>query len=349
MLICCLNNYPLDKMARLASTGAVPAQHCWGVDALLEDGVDVTFAPFHERDDDNVLDSISRRSRYVLGQIDQELYGLRRRVQTALYFSADGRSLRGLALLPRKARGDARLVSIIHHPPGRLPLEGRALRRQDRLGCLSEPLAAEVSHLTKRQNVIPMSWGPDLASPLYGASGDAGRVVSAGKSNRDIPTLLSALRETDLPALIYDNHGQIQQTNGLSRITIMRPGGEGTDPVTKTGFLYQPVVRELAQAAIVAIPVADSERLAGLTELNDALALGKPVIVTRSRYMPVNVEQIGCGFVIDPGDVAGWVHALRSLQDIDVRREMGQRGRRFAETSWNYEIFKSQLRTMVAD
>jgi glycosyltransferase involved in cell wall biosynthesis len=109
------------------------------------------------------------------------------------------------------------------------------------------------------------------------------------------------------------------------------------------------VYDRVRDAGIVAIPISNPNRLSGLTELNDALAFGKPVVITRSPYLPIDVEKIGCGRSVEPGDVVGWVEALRSLRDPQTRADMGAAGKRFAEDRWNYDSFCDAIDATISE
>ncbi len=346
--ICALNNYPLRKMWDLAQRGLIPRQHLWGVDALVAAGHAVDIAPFHEPDAGNTLDRLSARSRRLAGHLDQEAYALRRMARTDILYCADQDGLAGLAL----ARGllpPTRLVSVVHHP-----IQNGARRaasaRQDLLVCLSEALASEVRRdlSCRRVHIAHLSWGPDLTSPLYQVGGEALGVVSAGKSNRDLSTLVRALRMTGAPAVVYDLAGQVPEPpNPVVRL--VGPGDvDGVDPDAPGQYLVGRVLGDIAAAAIVAVPVKDPGRLTGLTEVADALALGKPVIASRSPYFPIDIEEIGCGIWVDIEDPDGWARAIsRLLSDDRARIEMGVAGRRFAEREWNYRLFCEGLRGLM--
>ena len=106
---------------------------------------------------------------------------------------------------------------------------------------------------------------------------------------------------------------------------------------------------DLRDAAVVAIPIANTDTVVGLTELNDALALGKPVVMTKNEFIDVDIEAIGCGISVAPGDTEGWRRALDSLMgNPSRRRAMGRAGREFAVREWNYELFCEQL-TLALD
>jgi hypothetical protein len=347
--VCALNNYPLEKMWARSRTGSVPRQHVWGVDALIADGNRVEFAPFHEPADRDVLERLSSGSRGLVGHLDQEAYALRRLRRFDALYCADQMGLAGLALI-RRLLPATRLVSVVHHPLGNAVRQAAA-GRQDVLVCLSSALSEELTrmHPRRRATVLHLPWGPDLGCPLYEGRGEGNGVVSAGKSNRDLETLTKALARTGGAGILYDLDCRLARppTDG---IRLVRPGGaDGVDPDSPGGYLAAHAIAHTAAASVVAIPVRDPSRLTGLTEATDALALAKPIVATRSPYFPFDIEAVGCGIWVDPGDVEGWTRALeRLLSDPDERAEMGAAGRRFAEREWNYEAFCHGLAAVIA-
>jgi glycosyltransferase involved in cell wall biosynthesis len=346
--VCVLNNYPLEKMSLRARGGLVPGQHAWGVDALAARGHVIDFAPFHEPGERNVMDRLSSATRHIAGQLDQEEYALLRIRDVDAFYCADQFGLAGLTLvrglLPR-----ARFVSVVHHPV-RNALRRASAARHDVLICLSEALRGELERDLpgRRPQIVHVPWGPDLASPLYRASGEANGVVSAGKSNRDLVTLAAALRQTGANGMIYDLDGALSAPPSQSVRLVRRGDLDGADPDSAGGYLPNRVIADVAAASIVAIPVRDPDRLTGLTEALDALALAKPIVATRSAYFPFDIEAVGCGVWVAAGDADGWRRALGELlSDGAARREMGAAGRRFAEREWNYERFCARLSDLI--
>lgn len=346
MRVCCLNNYPLAKMVRLADAHEMPRQHLWGVDALAAHG-EVDLAPFHEPAQRARLDRASRRLGHRLGQLDQEAYALRRGRFDALY-SADQYSLRGVALLPRPLRRGARVVSVVHHPDTPVAPVSLALRRHTALLALGERIREDAvrAHGLDGARVHVAPWGPDLGFPGYESTGEEHGVVSTGKSNRDLVGLLRALADSGAHGVVYDLDGVVAAAP--EGVRLVRPGGPGADPDAPGAYLYATVLAHLRGAAVVAIPLEDPHRLSGLTEINDALALGKPIVITRSPYTPVDVAAVGCGIEVEPGDAAGWSAAIGRLQDDPgLRAEMGRRGRAFAEEHFNYRRFCAAVTGVV--
>jgi glycosyltransferase involved in cell wall biosynthesis len=203
-------------------------------------------------------------------------------------------------------------------------------------------------HNLSPDRVQTVAWGPDLTFPGYLSTGERDGVVAAGKTNRDMPILVRALARTGTAGLIYDLDNTV--TEAPAEVRVVHSGDEGTDPAAPAQYLYAPVVDRLRDASVIAIPIRDPDRLTGLTELNDALALGKPVVMTRSPYTPIDVGSIGCGIVVEPKDDPSWTRAIATLaQDHALRRTMGQRARTFAEREWNYGRFRSALVDVIRD
>jgi glycosyltransferase involved in cell wall biosynthesis len=346
--VCALNNYSLEKMWERARSGAMPGQHVWAVDALAARGHAVRFAPFHEPSDGDRLDRLSRRSRGLLGHLDQEAYAARRLRKLDALYCADQMGLSGLALI-RAFLPSTRFISVVHHPAGH-PARRAALARQDALVCLSQTIADELERALprKRPRIVHLPWGPDLASPLYRPAGEANGVVSAGKSNRDLTTLARALASTGTRGVVYDLERRLPRPPNPA-VRLVHPGqSDGVDPNSPDGYLPASAIAETAAASIVAIPVLDPGRLTGLTEAVDALALGKPIVATRSPYFPFDIEAVGCGLWVDPSDGDGWTRALARLTgDPEARAEMGAAGRRFAEREWNYDAFCRGLSALI--
>jgi hypothetical protein len=348
--VCALNNYSLQQMWDRARSGAMPGQHVWGVDGLAARGHAVQFAPFHEPGDGNLLDHLSRRSRGLLGHLDQEAYAARRLRRLDAVYCADQMGLSGLAMV-RAALPSSRLISVVHHPVGHSARRA-ALARHDVLVCLSRATQAELEHALPttraRPRIVHLPWGPDLASPLYRPAGETNGVVSVGKSNRDLPTLARALARAGAPGLVYDLERRLSEAPS-DAVRVVHPGeSDGVDPNSPDGYLPARTIADSAAASIVAIPVLDPARLTGLTEAVDALALAKPIVATRSPYFPFDIEAIGCGIWVDPGDVDGWTRALAGLAgDPHARAELGAAGRQFAEREWNYDAFCRGLSELI--
>lgn len=310
MRVLVTHNMVMRDVRWLVEHGEYPAHALWGADALERAGHEVEYGPFG-------------------GPL--EARGARWRQQAAM-LRRGGVVLAGEASMARDlARLGRPVVGVVHDVGGGVPAWIRRLRTAV---CLSRRARDEVAAAGGRPLLLP--WGPDLGFSGYERLGHE-RVVCAGKSNRDWPTLLAALARTGVEAQVF-----------LTRdadLPAPPPHVELVRPQDGAPFLpLQAVLPHVRRASVIAIPIADPNRLTGLAELNDALALGVPVIVTRCDQLDVDVERIGCGIEVPPGDVEAWSAALERLAgDPALRREMGARGRAWAEREWNHELFGAGL------
>jgi glycosyltransferase involved in cell wall biosynthesis len=315
------NNYAMAKAFADVAAGAYPRQHLYGADALRAAGYDVVVAPFAE----------SRARRYRFGDLRQEATAL-----GAIAYAGEPNSLAGLAYLRALRLRRRPLVAVVHSVPRVTARTRLLLRGYDRLLCLSTYVRDALRDAFGVEAVFA-PWGPALDFPGYvSAPGDV--VVSSGKTNRDQATLLAAL--DGLPGVVYARSPRgLPAVPGVELVTdethedTVEPGGPK--------FSYGHVLKDLVRASVVAIPLRDPLRVSGLSELNDALALGKPVVVTRTPHLAdVDVERIGCGLWVSPGDVEGWRSALTQLcGDAALRARMGGAGRAFAGSSWHAGLF----------
>lgn len=325
------NNYPIDEARRLWAEGLFPDFHLYGGAHLEAAGYDVQYVGLGARP----------TPRTVAGSWVQHHFGMRVpqlrvvRADATLVVAAEPSVLATLGWL--RARGLWRRPMVVVAHPSLPPHKGvlsTALRGYDVVLTMSrlihDALLNDLGRSAERTVLAPC--GPDLAWRGYApVSGDA--VVSSGKTHRDEGTLLSALAATGLGARVH---------------TLGFTGERRSGAVVHVGRAsYPQVLQDLRAAGVVAIPLRRTDGTFGLTELNDALALGKPVIMTRNPFIDVDVERVGCGVVVDEGDREGWRAALERLRDPGLRAAMGARGRVFAESRWNSTRFGEAVEAAV--
>jgi hypothetical protein len=302
----------MSEVRRLCEAGLYPRQHLWGADALAAAGHRVEWGPFGGSEP---LGRLSRVTRGKLGSLAEEWALARAADSATLVYSGDQNLTRGMAWL-----GRWRLASVFHSiEPGR---GGAWVRRVDVAFALSartrDVLVESFGRDASATHLV--SWGPDLDYRGYEGGGSFEVVVSAGKTGRDLGTLRAALDLAGLPSRVY----------------ALEPGEGPRD--------LNAVLDDMRRASVVAIPLADPSRLLGLSEFGDAVALGKPVVMTRSPHFDFDIEALGFGLWVDRGDVAGMAAALESIaHDVGKAAAMGARARAWAQREWNYERFCSQI------
>ncbi|HUP99640.1 MAG TPA: glycosyltransferase [Aeromicrobium sp.] len=332
------HNYDMVLARQLVREGSYPGQHLYGMAHAERIGLSVSVVPLAPWP---ALRSASRALGWRLGDVGQELDVLRQggRRRNVVRYSGEIHGLSGLAMLRGAHLSGTPLVCVLHQP---VPTDRRTslvLRGIDVAVCLSGVVREQLirDHGRDRATTRLACFGPDLTFPGYDSSRDGGYVISTGKTGRDLPTLLAALARTRHPARVYSLQAPAAAVPvGTEIVMPRRPedsfAGMGQFPAAR-------VIDDMRNASVVAMPL-ETDRLLGLTELADALALGKPIIATRSQFLDVDVEAIGCGRVVEAGDVDGWSAAIAELMgDDDLRRRMGAAARSFAESSCNERLF----------
>jgi glycosyltransferase involved in cell wall biosynthesis len=108
------------------------------------------------------------------------------------------------------------------------------------------------------------------------------------------------------------------------------------DSVEFVGKQPQSQVREYLSVADLLLLPSQSESF-GLTAL-EAMACEVPVIATRVGGIPELVEDGGCGYLFEIGDVDGMARAaVRILGDESERERLGSRGREIAVSQFATE------------
>jgi glycosyltransferase involved in cell wall biosynthesis len=317
------HRYSMRQVERAIAEGSYPAHHLWGADGLRAAGHAVELGRFGGGR--RALSALSWRLRRV-GDLEQEaVMGWRGR-DGAVVFAGEAEIVRGLAALRRGS-----LVAVVHSRTASW------MRRLDVVLCLSSRVRDRLVALGRDPATTRVAaWGPDLTYERYTPTGDD-LVVCAGQTERDPATLLAALRGTGIAAKVYVAAERAPAADAPVEVVATRV--PGAPPIHFGGAL-----EDLRRASVVAIPLASTERVLALSEIDDALALGKPVVMTRTSAIDFDPEAVGCGIAVEPGDVAGWRAALERLAgDPALRARLGRRGREWAERHHNADTFRAAV------
>ncbi len=213
-----------------------------------------------------------------------------------------------------------------------------------RLPAAVNALAPRFPHA--RAKTIP--WGPDAT--FFRPAPELGDLfVSAGQAGRDFATFAVAATEAGVHAHIVTlssaappgaRHGA-EPAPGVSNYA----PGVTLELRRDDDWMTHVEVRALyRRARAVAIPLERTAFLAGLTSLVDALAMGLPVVMTRTPYIDLDIESEGAGIWVDAGDVRGWKSALERLHgDPEAAAQMGARARALVDGGLDSRHFAAQI------
>ena len=233
-----------------------------------------------------------------------------------------------------------RPIVVWHHQPivkAQSPLR-EALARlfykgMDHLFFFSENLMQE-SLKSRKADPSRMSmahWGADLDfyDSIHPDGNSPCDFISTGKEMRDYITLYKAFCQTGRQLSLYVQRQQEAFFRSLQ---------PEKNIAVHYGSRLMPYELSLvvAQSRCVCICCHASTYTVGLTTVVEALALGLPILCTRNATLPMDLEQEGCGILIDPYDVKGWENAIDYIATHpEEARQMGQRGRALAERCYN--------------
>jgi glycosyltransferase involved in cell wall biosynthesis len=203
------------------------------------------------------------------------------------------------------------------------------------------PASARKARAVFSGPVARIDWGVEL--PFYQTAHYRPRfALAVGKSFRDFDTLARAFADAPLPLrLIVPNDRVLPPLPPAVEVTSGGPGDQSVSYEVLRDVFY----RHAAVALLVLKPEPQGEPV-GLTSLLEAMALARPVVVTRTPILQelLDVEKEGIGLYVEPGDALGLRKAVQGLVDDPARAaEMGRRGRVLVERHFHLERMATEL------
>lgn len=146
-------------------------------------------------------------------------------------------------------------------------------------------------------------------------------ILAAGRTLRDFPLLIHvAASMPDVPFEIICGSTDLVHETVPANVQIFREV-----PIS----LY---LQKLRLAQFVVIPLLPTPRSTGQVVLLEAMAMGKPVIATRSPGTVDYIRDGETGFMVEEGNPADMLAACRRLlEDASLRQRMGDAARVYVE------------------
>lgn len=204
------------------------------------------------------------------------------------------------------------------------------------------PAAAEQAHkLAPQAKVAHLGWGADLHvfpsipySPEY--------FLSCGRTLRDHATLCAAatLSRHFVRVIAPRLRSAHAWPPNVALFT-----GAADDTLTYQQLLHEQYASCAGSLIILQNDPAQYTAV-GMTNLIEAMAMARPVIVTRTGALPteLDVEAAGCGLHVPPNDPAALAHAISQLAaHPEAAAEMGRVGRELAERRYNIGRYAADL------
>ncbi|HLX19002.1 MAG TPA: glycosyltransferase [Gaiellaceae bacterium] len=164
-------------------------------------------------------------------------------------------------------------------------------------------------------------------------------VFTGGGTGRDFPTVIEALRDTDVPLEIVT----------FSAETL---GWAGDLPSNCTVHWVMPLpsfLERMARAKVVVVPLRDPDSDFGQMMVSQALSLGKAIVTTRSPGIADYVVDGQEGILVEAGSIPAYRSAIvRLLQDDDLRHACERHALERAE-DLTYGVFANRLVTLCQE
>jgi glycosyltransferase involved in cell wall biosynthesis len=332
MKVLFLNDYPMAKARDLNLQGLYPSQHLWGMGEIHQFGYEPVYFP------DKTWAGEPSRYKFSIQQI-QTLVESR---GCDVVYSACQFNTWLLARMRRAGLLRKPLVTLVHHPLKSVLQGAGYVSGHDALVFLNESVENQSKQRFGGRLAVcsTLPWGPDLA--FCADLVDADRpmdidVVAAGKTNRDFATLINASRNRSWQVLIYCADRNLNGIGSIPENVSVRSNQSGIV------LNYRELYEVSARARIIAVPMFEIDALAGLTSVVDAIALGKPLVMTKNKWLDLDPEAEGFGITVAAGDVQGWTQAVDTiLNDADLQQRMARNAQRVA-ASLNMTNFARDL------
>jgi len=208
--------------------------------------------------------------------------------------------------------------------------------------ALTPAAAAKAAAIAPKVKIAHLGWGADL-SFFPDLPYDPRWFLSCGKTHRDHATLSEAAFLCGRPIRVISP--SLPSDLKWPSNAMLETGGKYDDTVSYNDLLKNYYSR--CTASLIILSFDPKERTAvGFTNLLEAMAMGRPAIVTRTGALPgeLDVEANNCGIFVPPNDPQALAAAiLRLSENSALAHEMGRNGRTLAERHYNINRFAHDL------
>jgi glycosyltransferase involved in cell wall biosynthesis len=172
-------------------------------------------------------------------------------------------------------------------------------------------------------------------------------ICAVGAEMRDYATLREALHGSGLRCHIAADHVRIPGRSALlnhRRVPIDDIGSRSDANITNGRMSLVELRNLYARSRFVVVPLLPSDTDNGVTVILEAMAMGKPVICSRTRGQVDVIQEGVTGLYVPVGDAAAMREAILSLwKDPGRARQMGQNGRAYIEKYHTLEKFTADV------
>jgi hypothetical protein len=213
--------------------------------------------------------------------------------------------------------------------------------------CLTPAGAEQAKKLAPQAKIANLGWGVDL-NFFRQLKYDPEWFLSCGIANRDFFTLAAAAAKCRRSIRVV-SPGRLSDVAWPSNVTVIN-GGPGWLIDKTKAITPRDLIRDYFPHSAGTLIIMKNDPIEytanGFTNLIEAMALGQPVIITKTGALPdeIDVERLGCGIFVPPENPQALAEAIIFLGDNpDIAEDMGQKAREMSERYYNIERYASDL------
>lgn len=328
-------------------SGRFPGQHLWGLTHLNDYGIDVEILPlekFSRFTSHWRTQNFFRMSKNGLVSLDQQIRSIFKSDYDLIYSACQTHTsllskLRSAGLFKKP------IVATVHHPLTQEQLKNSYINGHDKLLFLSEKIKSNIEEIFPKFNLKfeKIDWGVDLPfyqeNSEYYQSSDRPIIISAGKSNRDYSQLAKSVDGLNCSLKVYCSERCKPTEVNIPDNCTVKWGQGGENAIS-----YRDLLREYSKSSIIVIPLKNINALAGLTSLLEAMAMGRPIIMTKNPYLDIDIEREGIGQWVSADNEMQWREKISYfLDNPDIARDCGLNAYRLCKEKYNMENYGSRL------
>jgi glycosyltransferase involved in cell wall biosynthesis len=167
------------------------------------------------------------------------------------------------------------------------------------------------------------------------------RIASAGLELRDYPTLIEAVRGLDVDV-------RLAAASPWSKRKNETENRELPPNVDARSYGYRELRDLYASSQFVVVPLYDTDFQAGVTTILEAMAMGKAVIVSRTRGQRDVIRDGVNGLYVPPGDAPALRRAITDLLASPERAaQLGANARKTIESEMSLDLWTERIAAVI--
>jgi len=329
-----------------------PRNQLWGADLLKEQGHDVHTIKTRSRHWTACFGRLlNKLTQNRIGDFHIEFQILRQSKEADLIYAPSGH-LFIIPLLRRLGLLKAKLVTWFFRLPKssswwnlrNIRFSRYVLNGFDGILCLTKQAESDFQQRANEVLVKYQTWFADPEIFMKNKARrpqETGYFLSVGKTRRDYITLLKACAKVNATFRIIAPSEAAQNAYIPPNVQFIETSQNPPDAA-----ISYPELRDwYTNARAVLIPLFfDADDTSGYTNLLEAMAMGKPILMTHSGCLDIDVEELGVGYKITPDSPEAWEEAILSLQGNSSKaQEMGTRSLEVTKNKFSQKEFSSAL------